>query len=390
MAPWRFLIVSVVLLGGCTTSPHPSRVSEPPSEPESSPLAGIVPADATEADLLAHPEDLTGLGRHAILLKNRSAVASSPEEARKLRQRARLFALATIQGGSQSLILRLMVQSIREDGSEVTSVHSADAEADKLIAQGEKKFERGDLDGALTDYMAARELDPGSARVALFIGDVYFVRKDDTTALEWFDRSIELAPDHETAHRYRADALMRLRRVDEAGESYLSAVVAHPYSPFPLRALEGWAQRNQKTFQRPHFDLPAGSLAAGEGRLEMNHDPNSGALSFAYLMARAKFFTERKAKPADYRHSLAEEAHALKALIQIADEMRSNTDSAKELETWQDALTFLRRMIDDGLLEAHVLLDRADVGIAEDYAAYRAQHSHQIRKYVRKIWLSDN
>lgn len=389
----RCLIVTAVLVTGCATPPQRSSAEVArvvSSKPQPSLLAGIVPADAAEADLLAHPEDLAGLGHHAMLLKNRSAVASSPEEARELRRKARLFALATIQGGSESLILRLMVQTIREDGSEVPSVHSAHEEADKLVSQGEKKFERGDLDGALADYMLALKLDPDSARIALFIGDVYFVRKDNATAIVWFDRAIELAPEIETAHRYRADALMRLRRVDEAGESYMSAIVANPYSTFPLRALESWAQRSRMTFQRPNFTLPAGSLAAGDGKLEMHYNPDNGALSLAYLVARANFFGEQKTKPADYRHSLAEEAHALRALVQVADELSGNADSAKELEDWRETLKFLRRMIDEGLLEAHVLLDRADLGIAEDYAAYRAEHNDDIRRYVREIWLSTN
>jgi len=35
-----------------------------------------------------------------------------------------------------------------------------------------------------------------------------------------------------------------------------------------------------------------------------------------------------------------------------------------------------------GLLEAYILLARADEGIAKEYAAYRAQHRDKIRQYV--------
>lgn len=354
-----------------------------------SPLAGVTPVDTFEADLIAHPHDVRGLAAHAVLLNNRAAVAE-PETAQALRRKARAFAAAAIQGGSQDLLMPLLLDQIREDGSLVKIVHSVHKAADDLIAQGEREFARGATDAALAAYLEAWEIDPRSDHAAVFIGDVHFVRKDYDVAIEWFDRAIALRPSNETAHRYRGDALMRLRRTNDARESYISAVIADPYNRITRSMLPQWAAQTRQKFFTPDTSFPRGQLTVKDGKIQLGYNPADGHLSVAYLISRASYLEKGGKITASYRHGLEEEAHGLRSTLQIATEIRGAAETADELNRHASSIEFLQRLVDTDLIEAHILLDRSDEGIVHDYAAYRDAHPERLRSYIREIWLGQN
>ena len=78
-----------------------------------------------------------------------------------------------------------------------------------------------------------------------------------------------------------------------------------------------------------------------------------------------------KAYPAEtsYRHSLAEEAAALKMVAESA----SRFVQEKKVTELDPSLANLIKLKDAGLIEAYILFARADEGIARDYAAYRRE-----------------
>jgi len=91
-------------------------------------------------------------------------------------------------------------------------------------------------------------------------------------------------------------------------------------------------------------------------------------------------FTKTYPKEKEYRHSLPEEAEALRAVLAIATEKKSTTLSP--------SLAKLKELNDDGLLEAYILMARADPGIAQDFPDYLKQNRAKLRRYVVEYVLT--
>jgi hypothetical protein len=93
--------------------------------------------------------------------------------------------------------------------------------------------------------------------------------------------------------------------------------------------------------------------------------------------------TFSKTFPAEktYRHSLAEEADALQSVVMLAT-------SDKKVKSLSPSLAKLKKLNDDGLLEAYVLIALADKGIAADHPAYLRQHRDKLRPYVIEYVLT--
>ena len=56
--------------------------------------------------------------------------------------------------------------------------------------------------------------------------------------------------------------------------------------------------------------------------------------------------------------------------------------SDKKVKNLNPSLLMLKKLNDDGLLEAYILLARADDGIAKDHPSYLKQHRENLRRYV--------
>jgi hypothetical protein len=88
----------------------------------------------------------------------------------------------------------------------------------------------------------------------------------------------------------------------------------------------------------------------------------------------AKAFPEEKV----YRHSLPEEAAGLR---KVAEGVSRDLKAGK-IHSLDPSLATLVKLNDEGMLEAYILLGRADQGIAHDYAGYREAHRDQLRRYL--------
>ncbi|MDX6578337.1 MAG: hypothetical protein QOE96_4290, partial [Blastocatellia bacterium] len=82
-----------------------------------------------------------------------------------------------------------------------------------------------------------------------------------------------------------------------------------------------------------------------------------------------------------YRHSLKEEAAALRMVAEFA---AKDLKSGK-VKTLEVSLENLVRVNDAGLLEPYILFARPDQGIARDYAAYRKANRDKLRRYWLEI-----
>ena len=107
--------------------------------------------------------------------------------------------------------LEALILSIPEDGSDAGGF-SSNADANRLMKEGEALFSEGKADEALKKYQQALELDPKLYYAALFSGDIYLQKEDFAQAEVWYQKAIAINPDKEAAYRYSATPLMKQRK----------------------------------------------------------------------------------------------------------------------------------------------------------------------------------
>lgn len=309
------------------------------------------------------------------------------DAARKaLRIRARNAFIKAKELGVREPVVDALIQATPPDGSDGNKF-SQNPEAEKLMSEAEALFAQGKLDDALKNYQKALQLDPQLYEAALFSGDVYSQQGDAVKAETWYQKAITIDPNRETAYRYSATPLMKQGKYDQARDRYVEAYISEPYSRFSVAGLSQWAQITKTTLAHPDIDIPTKVTYDEKGDVKIDLDASTllGGKddgSFAWIAYGATRSTWHKEKFAQtfpqektYRHSLAEEADALRSVLTIAA-----TD--KKVKKLSPSLAKLKKLNDEGLLEAYLLLARPDQGIAEDHPVYLKQNRDKLRQYV--------
>jgi tetratricopeptide (TPR) repeat protein len=282
--------------------------------------------------------------------------------------------------------LDALILSLPEDGSDSPGFTS-NARANQLMEEGEAFFSQGKPDEAVKKYQEALELDPKLYHAALFCGDVYLQKGDYAKAEIWYQKAIAIDPNKETAYRYSATPLMKQRKTEEARDRYIEAFIVEPYNRFARGGLVQWAQATQTQLAHPDIAIPTNVTFDEKGDAKINLD--AGALlggkddgSFAWISYGATRSTWHKEKFAKtfpnektYRHSLAEEADALRSVLSVAT-------ADKKDKKLSPSLAKLKKLDEEGLLESYILLARPDDGIAQDYEAYLQQNRDKLRRYM--------
>jgi tetratricopeptide (TPR) repeat protein len=310
---------------------------------------------------------------------------------RRERVRARNLLLQAKQLGVSERYKDLLdsgVSSIPPDGSETTKF-SSNLEADKAMQEGEAAFARQDYDKAIAAYQKALTLDPKLYYAALFLGDMYFQKNQVDKAGEWYGRAIAIDPDKETAYRYWSDVLLKNGRRDEARAQGIEAIIAEPYNRTAYNGLFQWARAANTPLHHPQIDQPP--RATGPVTPDPNAVPKEGAAHYwaVYDLTRAayptKFKTDYPNEPS-YRHSLKEEASALRVVAEmIAADLKSG-----KLKSVEDAsLANLLKIHQADLIEPYVLFARPDEGIARDYATYREANREKLRRYWAQMVIGN-
>lgn len=318
--------------------------------------------------------------------------------AKRARARATLVRAKELgyDAGVPKDIVEGIVAQLNPDGSSVNaggSKFSVNAEADAAMRAGESAFMKNDYDAALAAYDRALALDPKLYEAPLFAGDVMLNKGQFEKAGEWYARAIRLDPDREQAHRYWGNALLKQARLDEARDKYIDAVVADPYNSYTWEnGLFRWANAAAIRLGHPKLDVPQSVTPMKDNKLTITIDPRSLEKSddgrsawMLYGLMRAGWTTNdyekfKKEYPGEktYRHSLREEAEALRAVV--AD-VRGQQKEGK-VKKLSDDLRLLVQLEDAGLLEAYVLFARPDDGIARDYAEYRKANRDKLHRYL--------
>jgi tetratricopeptide (TPR) repeat protein len=340
-----------------------------------------------------NPDDVVVLSRLGFALYASTATIKDAGLRKQVRARARTILLRANELGDSSDLTRITLEELISNESGDVSFSNLQ-EADKAMKDGEAAFAQGDFPKALAAYERALKADPRLYEAALFMGDVYFKWKKPDQASVWFARAITINPNRETAYRYWGDSLLGEGKLTEARDKFVEAYLAEPYNRSSAAGLGNLAARTGVRLAHPKIEIPTSVSALKDGKMTINIDPktledkNGSSAWMYYGISRAAWrtgeFAKRFPNETTYRHSLPEEAEALRGVA----EMAASQLKEKKVSKLEPTLANLVRLNTDGLLEAYVLLARPDQGIAEDYAAYRKAHNDLLRRYVVEYILT--
>jgi len=330
-----------------------------------------------------------------------------PAQRKQVRDRARAAFMRAQELGDTSNLLKAGLEGLSgPDPSDVT--FSSNKDADAAMREGEEAHSRGDLDRALAKYGRALELDPKLYEAALFAGDMEFKKAYNSTdpkyrsdavdrAGVWFAKAIAIDSNRETAYRYWGDALEMQGKTESARDKFIDAIVADPYNRSPYVGLTQWAQRHQVQLGHPRIDIPTTVTSNKPGEINITIDDmtlkgkdDGSSAWLMYSIARANWMNKKDGTRSDkfaraypnetaYRHSLAEEADALRLVVESLNTQTKEKPGMKLTPSLEN----LVKLSNAGLLEAYLLFVRPDNGIARDYESYRAANRDKLRRY----WL---
>lgn len=342
-----------------------------------------------------YPSDGAVAGRYGIALFVTAQSVSDPAQRKQRLARARA---ALVRGKELGLgpglpadLVDNMIASLQPDGSEANpQKFSENAEADAAMREGEAAFAREDYDAALKSYERALQLEPKLYDAALFAGDAHLQRGEFDLARQSYAHAAAINPDRETAYRYWGNSFIRQARLDEARDRYVEAVIAEPYNEYVWRnGLARWAEAKGVRLGHPKIEPPSASAESSKssGPEMVVIAPKTVAVPDYWSLydqnraawRKTNFAREYPGEKA-YRHSLKEEAAALRAVAETA--ARDLKNGKVKTDYLDPSIAELVKLNDAGLLEAYVLFARADEGIARDYADYRKANRDKLRRYL--------
>ncbi len=335
----------------------------------------------------AYPNEMLYQERLAACLSAAAMQTTDAAQLKALRTRMRDAARRAVALGDKTNVIVMMANTDPDEPLPPPPANPAEV----LMQEAEKAFSAGDYPAAMTKYQAAAQADPHFYEASLYAGDTAYVQNDLPTAAHWFQRAVEIDPNRETAYRYWGDAILKLGNdPDAAKEKFIDAIVAEPYNRFAWQGMEQWAQIEHAVLLAPTIERPAAPAVDPNkpNNITINIDPgktddkkNPGGWAWlTYSMIRATYrgetFKKEFPNEKEYRHSLKEEDAALSLVASTLEEKKIERDSLDE------SLRNLLDLNDAGMLDCWILINGADQGIAQDYAAYRDQHRRQLHEYL--------
>ncbi len=396
-----FVVTLLLAPGAWASAQDPAERQKAIELYESNKLVDALPL--LEKVATANPNDPVILSRLGFVLYANSATEKDPALRQKMRERARLTLMRSRSLGDNSNLTTMILDALAApDASQLPFSNIQAAEA--AIREGEAAFVRGDMDKAIAAYKRALESDPHLYDAALYAGDAEFKKASNSTEVKyrndhfdaagvWFAKAIAIDANRETAYRYWGDALDAQGKTDQARDKFVEAIIAEPYGQRSYVGLTQWGQRHKVALGHPKIEPPNSTRSEG-GKTTLSIDPktlDSTDGSSNWLMydltriawSKGEFFKNYPDEKV-YRHSLKEEATALRLVAEAAaKDLKSG--KVKDLEL---SLSMLVKLNEDGFLEAYVLFGRPDQGIARDYSAYRAANRDTLRRYWMEVVIA--
>lgn len=331
----------------------------------------------------ARPDDAEVVDMLCFSILVNSAAVQDAEARRQQRLRARMWALRAKDLGAKSGMWEVVLM-VPEDGS--LPPFSDNPEVEKAMQAGEAAFAAGQFDKAIDKYLQALALNPNQYEAALYIGDVYYKRKEPEEAEPWFARAVLIDGNRETAHRYWGDMLLASGKEEKALEKFVDAIIAEPYNQMSYYGISNWARRKQVNLGHPKIESP-NKTSSEEGKTVIAIDPSTLSKkdgSSAWLLYDAiraswstTLFKQKFPDEKVYRHTLSEEAAAL-SVVAASVRQQAKDGKVKKLDP---ALQALLEIDDQDLLEAYILFAHADEGISQDYVSYREKNREKLVRY---------
>jgi tetratricopeptide (TPR) repeat protein len=335
----------------------------------------------------ARPDDGEVIFSYGMALFGHAKLLKDADARSQTRVRARNFFLKAKELGVTHPLLASILESLPPDGG-ADDVFSLNKVADGAMRDGEAAYVRGDFAAAAAFYQRALEADPKLYEAALFTGDMLLKLEQYDKSAEWYTRAIQINPDRETAYRYSATPLMRQHKYDEAKARYVEAFIAEPYNRLARSGLIQWAQTVGVTVGNPQINIPSSVSPLKDNKITINVDPaalgkdDGSSAWLMYGITRSAWATKKFAEtfPTEksYRHSLREEADALRMVVESVKTQQKDG----KIKALAPDLAVLVKLADDGLLEPYILIARPDEGIAQDFAEYRKGNRDKLRRYV--------
>lgn len=336
-----------------------------------------------------YPNEMIYQERLASCLDAEAEQTNDPAQKKALLTRMRDAARRAVQLGEKANF----VQDMANFDVDAPDTFAQGSSAEALMQEAEKAFGAGDYATAEAKYVAAAAADPQLYVAALYAGDAAYAQHDLPTAAQWFAKAIAIDPNRETAYRYWGDAILLYGNdAVMAKNKFIDAVVAEPYNKYSWQGLQQWAVREKGVLSSPKIDRPAAPVVDPKNskNITINIDPssspkvdNGSAAWMAYSMKRALFrgdeFKKQFPDEKEYRHSLKEEDEALSEVVAIIKELKIKSDDLDE------SSRNLLELSDAGMLDCWILINGADQGIVQDYAAYRDAHRQLLRDYLARF-----
>ena len=337
-----------------------------------------------------YPDEMLYQERLAECLLAKAEQVEDPADKKALLTRMRDAARRAVQLGEKANV----VQDMANFDVDAPVTFGAGGSAETLMQEGEKAFTAGDYQTALTKYAAAAAADPHLYVAALYAGDAALMQRDLLTAAQWYAKAIAIDPDRETGYRYWGDAIQRLGNdPDAAKNKFIDAVVAEPYNKYSWQGLQQWAVQQKAVLSSPKIDRPAAPTVEPKNpkNITIDIDPDAindkkhpgGSAWLGYPLCRAGYrgdkFTKAFPGEKEYRHTLKEEDECLSDVVAVLREGKIKPDKLDE------SLRDLLEVSDAGMLDCWILINGADEGIAQDYAAYRDRHRQLLHDYLARF-----
>ena len=313
---------------------------------------------------------------------------------KQLRVKARETLLKAKSLSGENSQIDSVLNTIKPDGGERGK--SDNPEANKAMEVAFAAFAERNYLKAAELYEKAARLDPVLYEAALYTGNSFYGAKEHDKAGIWFAKAVALDPNRETAYRYWGDSLMVSGKENEAKDKFFDAIVAEPYSQLAWRGLIQFARANNLKLAHPKIDIPTNissnekgdrtTITLDESLLKETGDGSGAWMAYGLIRAvwRNGDFLKKFPNEKVYRHSLAEEAAALRGVLVAVKNQR------KDIKQLNPALKQLQELNDAGLLEAYILLAQSDAGIRQDYDAYRQNNRDKLKRYLVEFLIIEN
>lgn len=279
---------------------------------------------------------------------------------------------------------------LNADGGSTESVHQPKPDAVEPFNQAEAAYRAQKWDEAIAGYQKALASDPGFTDAALYLGDVYFDRKQYSKAEPWFKKATEMEPRYARAWRFLADCQAHQDHLDDALATDLSAIAAQPddYTAWG-RLRQIYEMQNKPALVRFHWPLVSDSRIKQDkpGNLQLllalpgtDDSPEGDALN-AYTLTSglAQVPDEKGAKPSEIKWR----TEAWEAAMERYESALQEKKKAPKDAAWAQLLAFYKAGV---LKPALMILDFREP-YRPDFEVWKVANPKGVKAFIEQWHL---